>query len=274
MRGVRCCNSAMPTLHPALPARVRAFVFDWAGTTLDYGCHAPVAVFKQAFRELGVDVTDAECRGPMGMAKWDHLKTMLVSPSVAERFHAAHGRDGTDADVDAMYARFLPLQVEEVTRHAELVPGFRALLEVLEARGVAVGSTTGYPKEVMARLMPLAAAQGYRPLCAFDATDVRFGRPKPWLVFRALEAMDVCPPSEVVVVDDTPVGVRAGVAAGCFTVGVVESANAMGLTRAEVERLRAEDPKAFTARYAAVEREHIEAGAHLVVRTVADLLIP
>lgn len=263
----------MPSLHAAIPARVRAFVFDWAGTTLDYGCHAPVAVFRQAFRDLGVEVSDAEARVPMGMAKWDHLKTMLEAPEIAERFRRVHGREGTDADVDAMYARFLPLQVEEVTRHATLVPGFLPLFEHLRARGIAVGSTTGYPKQVMARLAPLAASQGYAPSCAFDATDVAAGRPKPWLLFRALEAMDVHPPSEVVVVDDTPVGVRAGVAAGCFTVGVVESASAMGLTHAEVERMKATDPKGFTARYAAVEREHVEAGAHLVVRTVADLLV-
>lgn len=263
----------MATLHAAVPLRVRAFVFDWAGTTLDYGCHAPVAVFRQAFREIDVEVSEAEARAPMGMAKWAHLKAMLTTPTVAERFRRAHGREGTDRDVDAMYERFLPLQVEEVTRHAELVPGFLALFEHLRSQAIGVGSTTGYPKEVMARLAPLAASQGYTPSCAFDASDVREGRPKPWLIFRALEAMDAYPPGRVVVVDDTAVGVRAGVAAGCFTVGVVESASAMGLTHAEVERMKATDPKGFTARYAAVEREHVEAGAHLVVRTVADLLV-
>jgi phosphonoacetaldehyde hydrolase len=264
----------MPTLHAAVPSRVRAFVFDWAGTTVDYGCHAPVAVFRQAFREIGVEVSEAEARAPMGMAKWDHLKTMLMMETVAERFRRAHGREGADRDVDAMYERFLPLQVEEVTRHAELVPGFLQLFQHLRSLEIGVGSTTGYPKEVMARLAPLAASQGYSPTCAFDATDVRDGRPKPWLIFRALEAMDAYPPGRVVVVDDTAVGVRAGVAAGCFTVGVVESSNGMGLKRDAVERLKMTDPKAFTARCAAVEREHVEAGAHLVVRTVADLLVP
>jgi phosphonoacetaldehyde hydrolase len=263
----------MRTLHPSLPARIEAFVFDWAGTTVDYGCHAPVVVFQQAFRELGVEVSDAEARGPMGMAKWDHLQTMLQMPRIAARFREVHGREGRDADVDAMYARFLPLQVEEVSRHALLVPGFRDLMMLLRERGIAIGSTTGYPKEVMARLLPLAAEQGYAPRCALDATDVRFGRPKPWLVFRAMELLDVHPPSAVVVVDDTPVGVRAGVAAGCFTVGVVETSNGMGLTREGVAKLRAEDPAAYTARYAAVERSHIEAGAHLVVPSVASLVV-
>ena len=264
----------MPTFHPALPHTVNAFILDWAGTTLDFGCHAPVVVFRKAFAELGVDVTEDEARGPMGLAKWDHLNAMLTTPSVAARFHEKHGRSGTDADVDAMYERFLPLQVEEVAHHAQLVPGFLTLVRYLEAKRIPIGSTTGYPKVVMDRLVPLAHAQGYAPLCALDATDVRFGRPKPWLIFRAMELLDVCPANNVVVVDDTPVGVRAGVAAGAFTVGVVDSANAMGMTLDALERFKREDPAGYRTRYATVERGHLDAGASLVVPTIASLLVP
>jgi phosphonoacetaldehyde hydrolase len=199
---------------------------------------------------------------------------MLTTPSVAARFQQKHGRAGTDADVDAMYERFLPLQVDEVAHHAQLVPGFLTLVRYLEARRIPIGSTTGYPKVVMDRLVPLAHAEGYAPLCALDATDVRFGRPKPWLIFRAMELLDVCPARNVVVVDDTPVGVRAGVAAGAFTVGVVDSSNGMGMTVDALERLKREDPAGYGARYAAVEREHLDAGASLVVPTIASLLVP
>jgi phosphonoacetaldehyde hydrolase len=173
-----------------------------------------------------------------------------------------------------MYARFLPLQVEEVTRHATLVAGALTLVRFLEARGIAIASTTGYPKEVMARLLPLAASQGYSPECAIDATDVALGRPKPWMIFRAMEVADAHPPQRVVVVDDTPVGVQAGAAAGAFTVGVVDSANAMGLTFEALEAFKASDPHGYEDRYRRIEREHLEAGANLVVPTVASLLVP
>ncbi len=28
---------------------IRAVIFDWAGTTVDYGCFAPVQAFQEAF---------------------------------------------------------------------------------------------------------------------------------------------------------------------------------------------------------------------------------
>ena len=42
--------------------RFDAVIFDWAGTTVDYGCFAPVQAFVEAFREFGVEPTMDETR--------------------------------------------------------------------------------------------------------------------------------------------------------------------------------------------------------------------
>lgn len=57
--------------------KIEAVIFDWAGTTVDYGCFAPVQAFIEVFKEFGMEVTMEETRKPMGMLKWDHIKTML-----------------------------------------------------------------------------------------------------------------------------------------------------------------------------------------------------
>ena len=41
-----------------------AVIFDWAGTTVDYGCFAPVQAFADAFGEYGIRPTMDEIRGP------------------------------------------------------------------------------------------------------------------------------------------------------------------------------------------------------------------
>jgi phosphonoacetaldehyde hydrolase len=48
---------------------IRLVVFDWAGTVIDFGCCAPVAAFRDAFAKLGVPVSVAEARAPMGLHK-------------------------------------------------------------------------------------------------------------------------------------------------------------------------------------------------------------
>ena len=42
------------------PTSIKAVIFDWAGTTVDYGSRAPAQVFVEIFHSRGVDVTTAD----------------------------------------------------------------------------------------------------------------------------------------------------------------------------------------------------------------------
>ena len=53
--------------------KIEAVIFDWAGTTVDYGCFAPVQAFHDAFEAYGLHPTFDEIRQPMGMLKIDHI---------------------------------------------------------------------------------------------------------------------------------------------------------------------------------------------------------
>jgi phosphonoacetaldehyde hydrolase len=88
------------------------------------------------------------------------------------------------------------------------------------------------------------------------------------MIFRACERLGVYPPAEVLVVDDTPVGIAAGRAAGARTLAVSRTGNALGLSAAEVAAL---PPAALADRLAAIEREFRAAGAEFVIESVADL---
>ena len=40
--------------------RIQAILFDWAGTTVDFGSRAPAQVFVEIFRQRGVAITVAD----------------------------------------------------------------------------------------------------------------------------------------------------------------------------------------------------------------------
>ena len=44
---------------------IEAVIFDWAGTTVDYGCFAPVQAFVEVFKHFGIEPTMDEVREPM-----------------------------------------------------------------------------------------------------------------------------------------------------------------------------------------------------------------
>jgi phosphonoacetaldehyde hydrolase len=249
-------------------SRFKAAVFDWAGTMIDFGSFAPMGVFVKTFKQFGVEATIAEARAPMGLPKWDHIRAMLDQPRIAAAWAKAHGAAPTDGDADAIYKVFVPMNEEVVSDYADLVPGALDTVKALRAKGLKIGSTTGYTRSIMERVMPLAARQGYEPDCLICADDMHRGRPSPMNMYQCFIELDVWPAAAVVKVDDTEPGIAEGVAAGCLTVGVALSGNAVGMTPDELAALSPAEVALLRQSATALLKA---AGADHVIDTVADL---
>ena len=103
--------------------KLQAVVFDWAGTMIDHGSLAPMGVFVKAFAEFGVEITVDEARGPMGMAKRDHIATLLADPRIAAAWEAAQGAAPDDAAIDRLYEVFVPMNTAVLKDYATLIDG-------------------------------------------------------------------------------------------------------------------------------------------------------
>jgi phosphonoacetaldehyde hydrolase len=248
---------------------LKAVIFDWAGTTVDYGSFAPMGVFVEAFARFDIEVTIAEAREPMGRPKWDHIDAMLRQPRICKLWAQRHGKAPSNEDVDAIYKVFVPMNEDIVHNFADLVPGTVEVTSALRQRGLKIGSTTGYTRSIMERILPLAKAQGYEVDNLVCAGDLPQGRPTPMNMYKCFLDLGVWPASAVVKVDDTGVGIDEGVAAGCWTVGVALSGNEAGLTPKDIATLPAERLAEIRGRASATLRAH---GAHYIVDTIADLL--
>lgn len=245
---------------------VKAVVLDWAGTVVDHGSRAPMGAFQRAFAQFGVEISIADARGPMGMAKADHIR--LVGRSVNAAWRARHGRDFGEEDVAAIFAVFEPMNVAAIREHSALIPGAAEALAALAARGIRVGTTTGYTRPIMAELAPLAAAQGFAPEVTVCAGDLAAGRPAPLQMWRVMAEMGVWPAAAVVKLDDTPPGIGEARAAGCWAIGAALTGNIAGLSAEALAALPEAERDALRAR-ATAELE--AAGAHLVIDGIADL---
>jgi phosphonoacetaldehyde hydrolase len=227
-----------------------------------------MGVFVEAFAQFGITATIAQAREPMGAPKRDHIKAMMQMPEIAGQWQETKGHAPTEADIDAVYAVFVPMNEEVVAQYATLVPGTREVVETLRARGLKIGSTTGYTRSIMELVLPVAAEQGYAPDNLVCADDLPEGRPGPLGMYKCFVDLAVYPPSAVIKVDDTPPGIAEGVAAGCVTVGVALSGNIAGKTAEELDALPHAERAALRANATAVLHE---AGADHVIDTVADL---
>ncbi|NVZ61882.1 phosphonoacetaldehyde hydrolase [Pseudomonas gingeri] len=250
------------------PTRLQAAILDWAGTVVDFGSFAPTQIFVEAFAEFDVQVSIEQARGPMGMGKWDHIRTLCDQPQIAERYRQVFGRVPNDADVTAIYQRFMPLQIEKIAEHSALIPGALDTIAQLRQQGLKIGSCSGYPAQVMAKVVELAAGNGYVADHVVATDEVPNGRPWPAQALANVIALGIDDVAACVKVDDTVPGILEGRRAGMWTVALVCSGNALGLTH---EAYRVLDSASLAA-----ERQRIHglfAGScpHYLIDTINEL---
>ena len=247
---------------------LQAIVFDWAGTTIDYGCMAPVEAFTEAFASRGVEIGEADVRAQMGRPKRDHLIHLLSLETVADRWSARHGRAPGEEDLAELYENLERLMDAAVLRHADLLPRTAAVVAELRERGVAIGSCTGYPRELMERLAPLAARRGYAPDVVVTPDEVPEGRPAPYMCYLNAIRLRRYPLDRMVKVGDTVVDVLEGRAAGMWTIATILGGNELGLGPDAVATLGDSE---LQARLSAARARLVEAGAHYVLDSISEL---
>ena len=250
--------------------KMEAVIFDWAGTTVDYGCFAPVQAFIHAFEAYGITPTMEEVRKPMGMLKRDHIRTMLYMERVRREWNRIYGADFTEEDVDKVYQSSESGILEILKDYAKPKPYVIETVNMLRERGIRIGSTTGYTDEMMKIVIPEAKAAGYEPDCWFSPNSVgNMGRPYPYMIFENLKQLKVTSVDHAIKVGDTVSDILEGLAAGMVSVGVIEGSSVMGLSEEEYEMLSKEEKERECRR---VRKVYEEVGASYVIRDMSELL--
>ncbi len=250
--------------------KVKAVILDWSGTVADAYVVAPAVVFVDVFKKQGVEVSMAEARGPMGLRKDLHIKALTEVPEIRERWKKVKGKYPGQAEVDAMFADFVPMQLACLKKYAGLLPGVAKVTQKLQKQGIKIGSTTGFTRPMVDILEAEAAKQGYRPDASVAGDEVIHGaRPGPFMVYKNLDMLGVYPIQSVVKVDDTVSGVGEALNAGCWGIGVARYSNYMDMDTPDSDK---EMPKAEIERRLNKTRQILaQAGAHYVIDSIADI---
>jgi len=248
--------------------KVKAVIFDWAGTTVDFGCQAPVRAFREIFLKEDVEITMAEARLPMGLNKKDHIRTIGQMERVSELWLQTKQSVFNEADVDRLYRNFIPRQLELLPEHCDLVPGAVEAIRFLQEQDIRTGSSTGYDRAMMDIVVREAGAQGFKVDFLACSGDVPYGRPAPYMLYLNMTALAIYPPSAVIKIGDTIADIEEGLNGGVWSVGVIDSSNEMGLTWPEWQGLRADE---LTKRRQVIRDKFKQAGAHFVINSLDEL---
>jgi len=202
---------------------IKLVVFDIAGTIIeDHG--EVIRAFARALMENGIPFAEDDLKRWKGASKREVIRHFVTQ---------ADPRAEVEQKVEASYRSFRA-ELERCYRE-KLVPvaGARETFRWCRDRGMLLATTTGFYREISDLVLN---ETGWRDFFAanISSSDVREGRPAPYLIFRAMEATGVKSVREVVNVGDTPLDLQSGSNAGVAgVVGVLTGSHGRELLERE-----------------------------------------
>lgn len=192
-------------------------IFDCDGVLVDSEVISN-GVLAQMLSEQGLPTTLAQARR-------DYQGLLLADI-------ASHAQQRLGRELPAGWlAQYEQRRAEVFQRELRAVPGARETVERVSAAGIAVCVAS---QGKLAKTQLSLELTGLRRLFAedalFSAYDVARGKPHPDLFLHAARAMGFAA-ADCVVVEDTPSGVTAGVAAGMPVFGYAADSDEAGLRR-------------------------------------------
>ena len=188
--------------------RPKAVLFDMDGVLYDSMPNHVIA-WQQSMATFGITMTAHDAYATEGARGVDTIRLMAK---------AQQGRDIDEAEAQRMY--------DEKTRRfhalpeAHIMAGIPELMAQIKADGLAVGVVTGSGQRPLIERLVSDFADYLDAGHIVTAYDVARGKPQPDPYLAGLKKMGGLMPWEAFVVENAPLGVRAGRAARIFTLAV------------------------------------------------------
>ena len=195
---------------------IQLVVFDMAGTTVA-GHHAVHHCLQQALAHEGYEINYDEANAVMGYPKPVAIRQLLEKRGASE---------ATDGYVDQIHQDFVQRMVDHYANGAEVSEkeGVQYTWEVLRQQGIRIALDTGFSRPIADAIIQRL---NWSELIDASVTsdEVERGRPRPDMIFRAMERTRVSDVRAVAKVGDTASDLQQGTAAGCaLVVGVTTGA--------------------------------------------------
>lgn len=200
----QAADEGFPLDQGKLP--IKAVLFDMDGVLFD-SMPAHAKAWVAACREQGLEISEEEVYLNEG-------RTALTT--VEWVMQRQFNRSTTPEEAASIYAR--KSDIFNTFPEASKMPGAEALLRQIKAEGRTIVVVTGSGQASLLERLTLHYPDFFDLHRIVSSKDVQYGKPHPEPYLMGLEKAGGLRPWEAIVVENAPLGVKAAVAAGCFTV--------------------------------------------------------
>ena len=246
---------------------VKAVILDLEGTVLDYGGLGLAKALVELFQRHQVFLPLEEAHITHALPKALHIEHLFHLPTVAEQWRKQYQTLPNETDYQKLADELLQCQLSRISYDAQLLPHVAASVQKWQQAGILIAATTPESEPLAQAMLQQAQAQGFQPDQAVSIDHITSQipmPPAPWLIAQSAMMLGVYPWESVVAIGDTVDDIEAGLNAGVWTIGIVQTGREMGCTAQEIQTMQPDKRQALINE---IRQRMYRSGAHFVVHT-------
>ena len=195
------CRQKVATFAP------KAVLFDMDGVLL-HSMQNHAFAWVEAMKSYGISMTEHDAYMTEGQRGIDTIRQMVL---------LQQGKEIEVAEAQRMYDE--KARIFHSLPEAPIMPGIIPLMQLIKAEGLAISIVTGSGQRLLIDRLTTDFSPYVTEEKIVTAYDVTRGKPDPEPYLAGMKKCGVLP-TETIVVENAPLGVRAGEASGAFTIAV------------------------------------------------------
>jgi len=194
---------------------IKACIFDLGGTLVDRYSLVPLLALKKTFEKYNINVEEKLLIKDMGKHKLNHIQDILNYDEIKkqENYHTLNDMK--------LYNDFKKIQLNKTKKYMNVLSETKNCINYLQENNIKCGVTTGFHKEQVNLVKNLLESKNIYLDNYISSTCLdKPSRPYPYMIEENMKQLKIHNPQHVIKIDDTCVGIKEGLNAKCWTVGV------------------------------------------------------
>lgn len=183
-------------------------LFDMDGTVYDSMPNHAIA-WQKAMSHYGITFTEQDSYTTEGARGVDTIRHFV---------RQQQQRDITEQEAQEIYD--LKAELFATLPTAAIMPGVTDFMRMLKEKGTKIGIVTGSGQKPLFERVQNDFKEFLTPGLIVTAYDIKHGKPAADPYLEGLRKAGDLQPWQGIVIENAPLGIRAGVAANCFTIAI------------------------------------------------------
>jgi phosphonoacetaldehyde hydrolase len=252
-----------------LSTNINCILFNWNGTLIDPYSIGITKTLSDVFRINGIIMTPSLVRQYLGLNIDLHISNILSETEINNKWVTFYKDKPTLQNINELVKKYEKIYENNINYYCDIIPNVKEIFDIIKKNNISIGITTNVSNNINNIIVKKLETNNIKLdniVCSEDINNS--SRPNPFMIYENMKNLNIQTINSVIKVDNNIYGIKEGINAGCWTVGIYKYSSYNIIYDNEMININEKEKKLIEDK---TKNKLINAGADFVIPDITYL---